>query len=142
MGYDVHITRKDNWYDDDNASEISLKEWNDYVSNDPDFRVDNFAQVDLPAGQILRIEKEGICVWTKYSRDGEDQNHAWFIHSRGNITVKNPDQEIINKMVQVAQKLNAKVQGDEDELYGKEDYLDQTLHDVATDFKKPWWKFW
>jgi hypothetical protein len=109
MGYDVHITRKDNWFDDEKAREISLKEWNDYVSSDPDFRVDNFAQVDLPEGQTLRIEKEGICVWTKYSREGENQNHAWFMHSQGNITVKNPDQEIINKMVQVALKLNAKV---------------------------------
>ena len=145
MGYDIHITRKENWFDNESENNISLEEWLDYVSNDLDMRLDNFAQVQLPDGKIFRTDEEGICVWEKYSQDGIGQNHAWFTYYDGNILVKNPDQEIINKMVDIALKLNAKVQGDEGELYSKEDYLGENLKNVRSKIKgssKPWWKFW
>jgi hypothetical protein len=42
---------------------------------------------------------------------------AWFAYWRGEIRVKNPDDEIIRKMWLVAQSLSAKVQGDDGETY-------------------------
>ncbi len=42
---------------------------------------------------------------------------AWFNFSGGEIKVKNPDTEILKKMWAIAQRLFAKVQGDEGEIY-------------------------
>lgn len=41
----------------------------------------------------------------------------WLDWSEGNIHSKNPDDRLIDKMVEVAKRLNAKVQGDDGEIY-------------------------
>ena len=133
MGYELHITGKENWVNEDPSNDITLEQWLDYVKNDPDMRLDNFAQASTTDGQKIRIEEDGICVWTKYSKDGIDGNHAWFWLSMGNISTKNPDAEIGNKMMDIAGSLRAKVQGDDGELY--------TIRE-AVPISKPWWKVW
>jgi len=60
MGYDVHITRKDEWFSDE-GNEISLDEWKQFVESDPDMRLDNFAEAKTPEG-VLRVESEGLSV--------------------------------------------------------------------------------
>jgi hypothetical protein len=115
MGYDVHITRKQSWFDED-GSEISLAEWLAVVRADPDMRFDGYAETTVDDGSVLRIEDEGLSVWTAYSRHGEN-GMAWFSFGDGNVTVKNPDPEILRKMWSLAQVLSARVQGDEGELY-------------------------
>jgi hypothetical protein len=145
MGFELHITRKEDAYDDAPALVIPLAEWLAYVAGDPEFRLDNFAQVDLRDGGVLRTEKEGIAVWTAYSHDGVRQNHAWFTYYKGSVDVKNPDQEIINKMVDIAQLLGARVVDDEGTAYEKKSYLDQPLKEVRVVVgprKTAWWKFW
>jgi hypothetical protein len=145
MGFELHITRKEDAYDDEPALDISLAEWLAYVGGDPEFRLDNFAQVELPDGGVLRTEKEGIAVWTAYSLDGVGQNHAWFTYYKGSVDVKNPDQEIINKMVDMAQALGARVVDDEGTVYEKEGYLDRPLKEgrvTRSTQKKTWRKFW
>jgi hypothetical protein len=147
MGYDLHITRKNNWFDDDDSRNILLQEWIQLVSNDSEMRLDNFAEATLPDSETLRLESEGLSVWTKYSGDGVNGNHAWFRYHKGTIVVKNPDEEIIQKMIEIAAKLHAKVQGDEGELYKpatdaaiKTTLVDDSKTTVVD--KKPWWKFW
>ena len=146
MGYDLHITRQENWFDDENSLKISQQQWEEYIANDPEMKLEGFAQVILDTGEVVRIENNGIAVWLKYSGEGLGQNHAWFTLYNGNIGVKNPDQEIINKMVEISIFFNGKVQGDEGELYEIADYLDkQTLKEVTVQGKsnkKPWWKIW
>jgi hypothetical protein len=145
MGFELHITRKENWYDADPTLDIALAEWLRYVAQDSEFRLDNYAQVELPDGGVLRTEEEGIAVWTAYSGEGSGQDHALFTYFRGCIDVKNPDQEIINKMVDIAEALGAKVQDDEGTVYGKEAYLGRQGKDVqvgAEVGKRKWWRFW
>ena len=145
MGFELHITRKEDAYDDAPALNIALAEWLAYVAGDPEFRLDNFAQVELPDGGVLRTNKEGIAVWTAYSQDGIGQNHAWFTYYKGSIDVKNPDQEIINKMVDIAQALVARVMDDEGTVYEKESHLGQSLKELnaaVSPRKKAWWQFW
>jgi len=139
MGYDIHITRKDHWTDDTNSGDISLDEWKDFVGKQPDLRLDNYAEAQLPDGDTLRVDSDGLVVWTKYSGDGKDGNHAWFDYSDGCIIVKNPDEEILKKMSLIADQLNAKVQGDDGELYIN-GQLQKTNADTVD--KKAWWKFW
>src|SRR5690606_27146395 len=67
----------------------------------------------------LRYENEGLAVWVAYSGHNEDGNKAWFDHRNGEAVVKNPDDEILAKMIAVAAKLGANVQGDDGEPYGE-----------------------
>lgn len=148
MGYDIHITRQQNWFDEDETKHISLKEWTDFVAADPDMRLDNYAEATTTNGDTIRVESEGLSVWTKYSGNGLNDNYAWFDYNRGNIVCKNPDDEIIHKMLDIAEQLQAKVQGDEGEVYGHS--ADGTIsykhltdsHNKQAVNQKPWWKFW
>ena len=100
MGYDVHIIRKENWFDE-NGDLISLNEWMDLIHQDSDMRLDNFAEANNGDGQILRVESEGLAVWHAYSKDGLNGNMAWFDYWNGTIKVKNPDTEILKKMWEI-----------------------------------------
>ncbi|QDU54667.1 hypothetical protein [Aeoliella mucimassa] len=119
MGYDLHITRKEHHFDKDGPA-IRLDEWLAYVASDPEMRFDGFAEAQLPNGNVLRAEGEGLSVWTAYSGHELAGNMAWFDYWRGSIIVKNPDPEIIGKMVRIARALGAKVQGDESEIYAED----------------------
>ncbi len=117
MGYDIHITRQEFWFDDANSRDISIKEWLELIEQDSEMRLDNTAEATLDNGQVLQIENEGLAVWTAYSKHAENGNMAWFDYTNGNIVVKNPDSEILKKMWSIAERLSAKVQGDECEIY-------------------------
>lgn len=134
MGYDVHITRKADWFEDEGA-DISLQEWLDIVESDEEFRLDGFAETPTASGKPLRVESDGLAVWTAYSGHTVGGNMAWFLHSDGEVVVKNPDREILGKMCRVAESLGANVQGDDGERY------DVATEPTATASKKgKWWK--
>jgi len=115
MGYDVHITRADKCPASD-AAPISLEDWLAVVQADLEMRLDDFAEVDTPDG-ALRYANAGLAVWTEYSGHRVNGNMAWFDYRRGSIVVKNPDDEILAKMKQLAAELRAKVVGEEGEEY-------------------------
>jgi hypothetical protein len=115
MGYDVHITRIDDWTKAE-SKPIRLEEWIAVVRDDPEMHLDGFAEAETPGG-LLRYESKGLAVWTAYSGHQVDGNKAWFDHRRGAVIVKNPDEEILRKMKEIAKKLKAKVIGDEGEEY-------------------------
>lgn len=117
MGYDIHITRKENWFDEDDSNEIKLTEWTDYIISDAEMRLDKQASATTDNGDRVTYENNGLAIWTSYSKNGLDDNYAWFDFRAGNVTVKNPDEEIKNKMIDIADRLNAKVQGDDGEIY-------------------------
>jgi prepilin-type processing-associated H-X9-DG protein len=139
MGYDVHITRKKEW-SDKKGPKISLAEWIALVKADPDMRLDGYAEAELEDGSILRVENEGLSVWTAYSRHGEKGNMAWFDFHRGNVDVKNPDLEILQKMWSLAQALSAKVQGDDGEFYDASGI--QLGMPAQVPVTRSWWRFW
>lgn len=146
MGYDVHITRQINWFDGDDHCKISLDEWRKYILKDAEMRLENVAKATV-SNQELSITREGLSIWTRYSKDGVKGSHAWFDYNDGNIVVKNPDKEIISKMQEVANSLDAKVQGDDGELYLSNTESDNSNDSLASDdinknAQKPWWKFW
>jgi hypothetical protein len=113
VGYDVHITRRQNW-SDPSGPVISLAEWVAVVESDPEMRLDGYAETRVPDG-VLRIEREGLAVWT--AQRNKPGNIVWFYFFEGNVAVKNPDPEILKKMWSLARRLDASVQGDEGELY-------------------------
>jgi hypothetical protein len=82
MGYDLHITRKAHWSDED-GSVITADEWRVLIDGDAQLR----------------------------------ENDGALYYDAGEITAKNPDEPLIRKMVEIAQKLDARVQGDDGEIY-------------------------
>lgn len=116
MGYDVHITRAESWLDSE-ESPIPLEEWLEYVQLDPEMRLDGYAEARLPDGHTLRYENAGLSVWVAYSKHARDGNMAWFDFREGCVVVKNPDEEILQKMKEIARALGARVQGDDGERY-------------------------
>lgn len=147
MGYEVHITRKANWLDDEGPA-ISLEEWKSYIASDPDMRLDGYAEAPVGNGHVLRVEDEGLAVWTAHPNNGVNHNMAWFHPSSGGIAAKNPDAAILRKMYEIAQALGARVVGDEEEEYGPDGEIiapnDASTEDAATESEAParrWWKF-
>ena len=116
MGYDVHITRAEEWSESE-ASPITLEEWVAYVASDPEMRLDGFAEAQLPSGDVLRVEGKGLSVWTAWPGEGRSEGHAWMDHRGGRIVVKNPDPAILKKMCAIAERLGARVRGDDGETY-------------------------
>ena len=122
MGYDLHITRAEHWVENDDQW-IEVDEWLDIVERDPELEL---ADENGPY----------FAIWCGPSKYEE----PWFDWSDGNITTKNPDSAMIAKMVEMAGKLGANVQGDDGERYvggerGAED--SGYLLDVGS---KPWWR--
>lgn len=138
MGYDVHITLADDWGDSSNTP-IALDRWLQYVESDPDMRLDGYAEASTPDG-TLRYENEGLAVWTTFSGHDVNGNRAWFDYRDGRIVVKNPDDEILTKMISIANALGANVIGDEGERYPEPD-KPRAPEGTATP-NRPWWRFW
>jgi len=109
MGYDLHITRRKDWSDDE--PDISLAEWEAYVAGDPELQLTGIAETPTPDG-LLQYKNPGLAVWTAHP-----SGQVWFDLRDGGIAVKTPDEVTIEKMVSIARRLNARVQGDDGETY-------------------------
>ncbi len=149
MGYDLHITRKENWHDDD-GPEISLAEWELLIATDPEMRLDGYAEAQLPNGGVLRSDDPSLAVWVGHPEHGRRDGMAWLWLNDGNIVAKNPDEPMCRKMWSLAQTFGAKVQGDEGELYGSDgktidESPPESLFAPPTmepeSLVKPWWRF-
>lgn len=141
--YELHITRRRNWFDDDNDNSISLHEWKNFIKENKDLCLNNTFEAKLQNGQSFQFESEELAVWTGYSRSNPHGNQAWFNYWSGNISVKNPDDEIIYKMVTIAGKLNAKVQGTNGEVYSEKNFsrAQRKYYEANIPYKR-WWRLW
>lgn len=98
-GYDVHITHKENWFDENEIC-INKSDWKQYLDHD------STIQNDLDNGignYLVYINKN------EYS--------MWFDYKNCDLGTKNPNAELLGKFIEIAKALNAKVQGDDGEIY-------------------------
>lgn len=109
MGYELYITRASSWLDA-KQSPISEAEWEAVVAADPELEIslDEWCDLEID-GKVERIHP---IVW---EHDG-DRTPLWFC--QGAVDTKNPGRAAIQKMVELAGKLKARVLGEEDEEYG------------------------
>lgn len=144
QGYDLHITRRNNWFDDqDKDNSISFEEWRNFIREHEELRLNNTFNAKTESGELVQFESEELTMWTGYSRSNAHGNHAWFNYWSGNITVKSPDDEIIYQMITIANKLNAKVQGTRGELYNEKYFSRVQLkyYDAQKPYRR-WWQIW
>ena len=113
MGYDFHITRNEKWFLKEPNNEITLADWKTYVQSNEELNLENFIEIASPNGEVIRFEADGISVWNNHP----NSEKVLIVWRNGKISVKNPDDETIRKLIKIAEDLNAKVQGDEGETY-------------------------
>jgi hypothetical protein len=115
MGYDLHITRAAEWSQNE-ASLITEREWLAVIASDPELAVD---PENGPPDAV-------------WHGSGGSSGEAYFHFFEGNISAKYPDRATLGKMLEIAAKLEAQVQGDDGEVYSHVDQLSDTLspHDI------------
>ena len=136
MGYEYHIVRQANYeyWDEEsetsetewlaaNASNISQEEWLAYIAND----------LQLELSDEDKTERMFYCYWVGDSSSQKSTN--WLCYHAGNITAKYPTQKMLQKMIDIATTLNARVVSDDGVYHDEEGSCF-----IAT--KKPWWQFW
>ena len=109
MGYDLHITKAESWVD---ASDhpIPRDAWERVVEFDPELVAspDHYYELRDESGNLSRVYGT---LWTSHSDD------AVFWFQGGEVTAKNPDDLTILKMLGLADRLDARVLGDDGESY-------------------------
>jgi hypothetical protein len=100
MGYEVHMTRADEW---SRSAErpITADEWSAVVAADPELQID---EANGPYFAVWRDPCTGS--------DG-----GWFDWADGQVSTKQPDRSLVKKLLQLADKFGATVQGDDGEVY-------------------------
>jgi len=100
MGYELQITRKELYLDKEGLI-ITAQEWLAVVQDDPEL-------------VIAPEHKPYFAVWS-----GPGEYEIWIDYraDRGYLFSKNPTPEGIDKLIEIARLLNAKVQGEEGEIY-------------------------
>ncbi len=99
MGYDLRITRAPGFWAETESGGINIEEWMRVVEADP--------ELSLEDGRM------GFAGWLGPSRYPD----PWFDWWRRSIKTKNPDPPMVEKMLQIASRLDARVQGDDGEIY-------------------------
>ena len=99
MGYDIHITRSEDWAANAD-SEISQKEWLAVVEGDTELTLDpRFGECSV--------------LWKGEASPAD----AWFDWYKGNVFTTNPDRAILAKAIEIASRLRAEVHGDDGKRY-------------------------
>ncbi len=109
MGYDLHITKAGHWIDS-SANPISREAWDSLVEADSELvtSADSYYDRRTEGGDSERIY---ATLWAALS----DEVAFWF--QDGEVTAKNPDDSTILKMIDIAESLDARVLGDDGEVY-------------------------
>ncbi|MEP1231191.1 MAG: hypothetical protein ABJG88_10985 [Litorimonas sp.] len=100
MGYDLHIHRKENWFDENSSKPITYEEWQTVAKADKDLEVIG------TAGDIL-----------SYGSTNSNTDTVGFHWTQNEIQVTFRGNAAIIKAYELAQILGAKLQGDEGEVY-------------------------
>src|SRR5262245_55779019 len=124
MGWEVHMTRAEHWTESDQCP-ITKEEWLAVIKADPELRIE---EANGPCFAVW----PGPCIYPEGS---------WFDWPDGQVNTKNPDRAILGKLLQLADKLSATVQGDDGEIYSCPEDL-PVSNVVKTSPRRVWWRFW
>ena len=114
MGYEIYITRRTTW-SAEGPPEIFLAEWQAAASQFPELVVINNPMYE--DGRGLR----GKLGWSLF----------WYVD--GKITAKKPTRQALLRMCALAKTLNARVIGDDDEVYDEHGVPDKIASFIPRD---------
>ncbi len=109
MGYNLHITRADTWRQA-KCNPIKKSEWDLMVLSDCSllFSTTEYYEHRIEDGVIERVHP---VYWMEHA----DQPAFWY--ADGEITCRNPDDVTVQKLLEIAKILGARVFGDNGEEY-------------------------
>lgn len=130
MAYQLHVTRAGDWMQSQELP-ITAAEWLKLVRTD---------------AELIQDSKHGpyFVRWA-----GSTGPARWLEWSEGRINTKYPDGALLKKLVAIAERLGAKVQGDGGEVYSGDEPVDEWLEDQTLPFtprqvmltqRLPWWR--
>ncbi|MFC3903067.1 hypothetical protein SAMN05421749_104149 [Acinetobacter marinus] len=99
-GYELHITKKEFFYDESGAC-ITLQDWENYVESNTSVKRDVF---NSEYNYLVNTMDEDIFP-------------LWYSEDSCNLSTKNPSPNAIAKLIEIARDLEATVQGDDGEIY-------------------------
>lgn len=142
MGYEVHISRKNDFDNYDEESNITMDEWRAMVDAADDLTWEPAPGAEIPGNFEY-------CYWLKHPEQDES-NRPWFQFYGGSVSTKWTDTASLRLMLRMAEALKGRMHGDEGEFYEAADIdameQDQKQQAVAAEApapqKKPFWKFW
>ena len=132
MSYHLHITRRAGGENDaEGPASISREEWLEYLAGDAKM-APNDCTVDPQYGKhedgaAYDAYVEGLSAWLGHSGKGLKEEYVWFSHSEGQVTVENPDEETLVKLLAIAQVLHARVQGDDGDYFDQQPWAHESL---------------
>jgi hypothetical protein len=127
MGYDLHITRAEDWGESEKTP-ITMEEWKAVIAADP--------ELELDPNNDRRLDRFSANWVDPVSRE----ERGWFAWSDGEISTKNPDRAQLGKMLQIAERLGAQVQGDDREKYTTPEAISEDPYkEVAAHGRSLWW---
>lgn len=134
MGYELHIERKDN------ENKITVDEWTDFIDQSPDFeKADSVSATNPQSGMTLTIDTPNCGLW----KPKDDYKVPFTFQDKwGHITVKNPDEFVIKKMIEISGHFNGRVVGEEGEEYDDNYFSDNSDQHDSNRTDKKWWEFW
>lgn len=104
MGYAIYITRESAT---ENASGITLDEWNDYIDSDPDFKRPEPGDVNHGRNLVILSSSES----------GDPDHWGWLAWGEGSLHSEYPQTEMLKKIGQIARHFGAVVRSDDGELW-------------------------
>ena len=122
MSYDIHITRAEFWLDDEDP--ITLEEIERLVKPLPQgFSIDRTGIVTAtgPQGQTLSAEVGPYLVYE--DQEDMDSRICIYFDEESGPWFRACGEKYMLPVIELADMLHAKVQGDEDEIYTKEAVL-------------------
>ena len=130
MPYQLHITRAADWMNSPELP-ITTTEWLKLVRTD---------------SELIQDPRYG----TYFVRwEGSPGTERWLEWSEGRINAGYPDSAFLKKLVAIASRLGAKVQGDGGEVYSGDEPVDEWAEDnelpytprtVIITQRLPWWR--
>jgi hypothetical protein len=112
MPYDIHIVRTDHWLDA--ASDpITKDQVDELIASDPELSWSADEWVEMSDGRGNKVTRYFMIEWNGVS------TFWWYRHR---IQCSRADEEQVGKLVAMADRLGARVVGDDGEIYGADNW--------------------
>lgn len=142
MGYDLYITRKDDWSDVD-GQDITLDDWMGYVHLDRSLQVDGARAAAVDPRVASGAKEPSHVLWLDWPDREVGLREAWIWLERGNLVATDADLRFRQKLFLIAVGLEARLMGENGEVYNSIGEPEGKLSRLgALTGKKRWWKFW
>lgn len=142
MGYDLYITRNEDWSDTD-GQDITLDDWTGYLAVDQTLVLDpdHAARADP---RVASGAKEPSHVrWIEWPDREPGIREAWVWLERGNLVATDADIRFRQKLFLIADALDARLMGENGDVYNSSGEAESKITGlIGFGRKKSWWKFW